>query len=131
MAKIKGAAAKSVDFTTVRRLGLTLPGTVEGTTYGTPALKVNGKMFACVTSHRSAEPNTLAVRMDFEHRDALIAEDPATYYLKDHYLNYPVVLVRLSKVSEDELSDLLQGAWRLVKRLAKKSPRAGTSGSPG
>jgi hypothetical protein len=101
-------------FRTVRAIGLRLPGTEEGTMYGAPALKVGGKTFACIASHKSAEPDTLAVRMDFAQRDALIEEDPATYYLKDHYRNYPVVLVRLSRVHPDALRDLLGGAWRLV-----------------
>ena len=48
------------------------------TTWGTPALKVHGRMFVCIASHKSAEPNTLAVRMDFADRDALIEDDSET-----------------------------------------------------
>ena len=51
----------------------------EGTTYGSPALKVGGKMFACMAIHRSAEPDTLAIRVDFNRRAELIAADPETY----------------------------------------------------
>lgn len=112
-----------VTFDTVRTLGLGLPGAEEGTTYGTPALKVRGRMFACLASHKSAEPNTLAVRIDFERRDELIAADPETYYLKDHYLEYPVVLVRLSRVHPDALRDLLLISWRHALRTAR--PRSG------
>lgn len=101
-------------FATVRRLGLQLPGVEESTMYGTPALKLRGKLLACIASHKSAEPNTLAVRMGFDERDALIAEDPRTYYLKDHYANYDVVLVRLGRVTKDAMVDLLNGAWRRV-----------------
>ena len=36
-------------------------------------------MFVCIASHKSAEPDTLVVMMDFPDRDALIAEDPDTY----------------------------------------------------
>jgi len=108
-----------VTFDTVRTLGLGLPGAEEGTTYGTPALKVRGKMFACLASHKSAEPNTLAVKIDFERRDELIAADPDTYYLKDHYLEYPVVLVRLNRVHPDALRDLLLIGWRHALRTAR------------
>ena len=90
--------------------------------YGSPALKVGGQMFVCMASHKSAEPNTLAVRMDFAQRDALVAEDPDTYYLKDHYVGYPCVLVRLSRVHPDALRDLLGGAWRFVNAQRKKKP---------
>lgn len=71
-------------------------------------------MFACMASHKSAEPNTLVLRVGFERRDELLAGDPAVYYLKDHYSNYPVVLVRLSRVGSDALADLLRIAWRLT-----------------
>src|SRR5437762_4631276 len=79
---------KKIGFDTVRRMGLALPDVEEGKAYGSPALKVGGKMFACMAVHRSAEPGTLAVRVQFEHRDELIDADPKTYYLTDHYVNY-------------------------------------------
>ena len=70
---------RKIAFDTVRELGLALPGVEEGTTYGSPALKVGGKMFACLAIHRSAEPNTVAIRVDFGRRAELIAADPDTY----------------------------------------------------
>ena len=89
---------KAISFDMVRIMGLALPGVEEGTTYGTPALKVGGKMFACVPSHRSAEPGSLAVRIAFDQRDELIAAEPDTYYVKEHYVPYPCVLVRLARI---------------------------------
>ena len=81
-------------------------------------------MFVCIASHKSAEPNTLVVMMDFADRDALIEDDPGTYYLKPHYLNYPCVLVRLSRVGADALHDLVNGAHRFVSAKAgRKRPR--------
>jgi hypothetical protein len=73
-------------------------------------------MFVCIASHKSAEANSLVVMMDFADRDALIEDDPATYYLKDHYVNYPCVLVRLARIRLDALRDLVVGAHRLVNR---------------
>ena len=77
-------------------------------------------MFVCMASHKSAEPNTLVVMMDFADRDALIEDDPDTYYLKDHYLNYPCVLVRLSRVGPDALRDLIAGAHRFVSAKVRR-----------
>ena len=93
--------------------------------YGSPALKLRGNLLACVAIHKSAEPDTLAVRIDSGERDELIAADPKTYYLTDHYVDYPVVLVRLSRIRTDALSDLLSAAWRFVS--AKKPARRPTS----
>jgi len=103
-------------------IGRTLPEVEVTTTWGAAALKVRGKMFACVAINKSAEPNSMVIRMDTAQRDLLIEEDPATYYLTDHYVDYPCVLVRLSRVSPEALRDLLTGAHRFVgtSRVRKK-----------
>ena len=115
---------KKIDFDTVRELGRGLADVEEGTVYGSPALKVRGKMFACIAIHKSAEPGTLAVRIDFDRRDELIAADPDTYYLKEHYVNYPCVLVRLNRVHPDALRELLLMGWRFVSASGRtRTPR--------
>jgi hypothetical protein len=101
-------------FDIVRKIGASLPEVEEGTAYGSPALKARGRMFACLAVNRSAEQNTLAVCIDFDQRDELIAEEPGTYYLTDHYVNYPCVLVRLSRIRDDALRDLLLTGRRFV-----------------
>jgi hypothetical protein len=122
--------AKRVDFDTVLEFGLALPGAVQGTAYGTSALKVGGKMFACIPSHKSAEPDSLAVRISFADRDELLAAEPDTYYLKDHYVGYPCVLVRLGKIRRDALRDLLLMGWRFVSATTKRRPARRPSRHP-
>ena len=107
-------------FRRVESIGRTLPDVEVTTTWGQPTLKVGGRLFACRASHKSAEPDTLVVMMDFADRDALIEEDPDTYYLKEHYVNYPCVLVRLSRVHPDALRDLVVGAHRYVCAKSKR-----------
>jgi hypothetical protein len=109
-------------FKLVEAIGRTLPDVEVTTTWGQPTLKVRGTMFVCIASHKSAEPDTLVVMMDFADRDALIADDPGTYYLQEHYVGYPCVLVRLSRVHPDALRDLVVGAHRYV--IAKKAKRS-------
>ena len=107
-------------FDSVRKIGLALPGVEEGTACGSPALKVRGKLLACVPSHRSAEPGSLAVRIDFDNRAELLAADPNVYYVTDHYINYTAVLVRLSRLSPDVLHDLLGMAHKFVTGRKKR-----------
>ncbi len=114
---------KKPDFDTVREIALALPGVVEGTIHGAPSLKVRGRLLACMAINRSAEPNTLAVRIDFDCRAELIAADPSVYYVADHYAKYPTVLVGLSKIDRDALKDLLGMAWRFVSSKRKASQR--------
>src|ERR1035438_8514551 len=99
---------KKITFDIVREIGLALPDVEEATMYGSPALKVRGNLLACIPVNKSAEPDSLAVRIDLDQRAALLAEDQETYYLPDHYRNSPLVLVRLSRVqrSEEHTSEL-------------------------
>jgi len=97
-------------------MAIALPAVEEGTTYGSPAFKVRGKLLACVAIHKSAEPDSLAVRIAYDLRADLIASEPETYYLTDHYIRYPVVLVRLSRVNVKRLRALLEASWRFVSR---------------
>ena len=105
---------RAVDFDTVRNIALALPGVEEGTAYGFPALKVRGKLLACVPASPSAEPGSIVVRMDFDDRAELLAEAPDVYYITDHYADYNAVLVRLSRVTPDVLRDLLGIAYKFV-----------------
>jgi len=121
--------AAKVTFEMVRRIGLTLPGVEEGSMYGSPALKLHGRLLACLPTNKSAEPDTLAVRTGFDERAAQLAEEPAIYYVTDHYLNHPIVLVRMSKIKVDQLQDLLRSAWRFVTyHEKKKSSRRAAKG---
>lgn len=116
-------ARGTIDFDTVRRIGLALPGVEDGTAYGNLALKAHGKLLACVPTHRSAEPGSLVVKVDLEERAELIAAAPDVYYVTEHYVGYPNVLVRLSRVDPDVLRDLLGMAYKFVTRkTVSRSP---------
>ncbi|MGA8593418.1 MAG: MmcQ/YjbR family DNA-binding protein [Bryobacteraceae bacterium] len=114
--------SRATGFENVEAIGRTLPDVELATAWGQPALKVRGRMFACLASHKSAEPDTLVVRMDFANRDALIDEEPGTYYIKEHYIGYPCVLVRLSRVLPDALRELVIGAHRFVSAEIPNKP---------
>lgn len=97
-------------FDDVRKIALALEQVEEGTSYGTPAFKVRGKLVARLRE----DGETLVVGMEIDQREELLAADPDTYYLTDHYLSYPCILVRLPRVHPDALRDLLRGAVRLA-----------------
>ena len=73
-------------------------------------------MFCCQPTHRSAEPDSLVVRLTFVDRDWLLQSRPDVYYIKPHYLNYPCVLVRLPKIRMNALRELLQISHEHVAR---------------
>jgi hypothetical protein len=108
----------TINFDIVRSIGLALPGVEESAAYGQPALKVRGKLLARVPAHRSAEPNSLVVFVDFDDRAELLAPDPDAYFVTEHYVDHTSVLVRLSRVNPDVLLHLLGMAHKFVTRNA-------------
>jgi hypothetical protein len=118
-------ARNKIDFDTVRGIALELPGVEKSTAYGSSAFKVGGKLLACIPTHKSAEPGSLMVRVDLANRAELMAAAPDVYYLTDHYVNYPSVLVRLSRIHPDALRDLLGMALRFVARSSRPKKKMG------
>lgn len=113
----------AMTFASVRAMARTLSGVQDTVSWGTPSLKVNGKMLACMAINRSAEPDSLVVRLPIPQRDELIAADPETYYVTPHYEPYPSLLVRLSRVHPDALKDLLEMAARGLAASPRRLPR--------
>lgn len=112
---------KRATFDRVKKLGVKLTGVVVDKYFGMPALKLDGQMLACMASHKSAEPGTLVVRIDFLERDLRIMNEPDTYYLKPHYVNYACVLTRLSAIDNAALRDLLESGWRFLKKKKRST----------
>jgi hypothetical protein len=95
-------------------IGEKLPDVTAGKSWGGGALKVQGKLLACQAMHKSAEPNSLMVRISLRRRAELLEANPETYYLKDHYAKYPAILVRLSRINRTALLELLTESWEYV-----------------
>jgi hypothetical protein len=106
--------SKKIDFDVVREIAKALPDVEESSLHGVPSLRVSGRLLTCPALHRSAEPDSLVVRIGFEQRAELMATKPGIYYVTDHYANHPAVLVRLSQIDQNSLRVLLGLAWRFV-----------------
>ena len=108
-------AKRGVDLESLRARALALPGVEEGTCYGTMAFRVRGKFLARLKE----DGESLVIKVRFEERDELMRNDPETFYITDHYKDWPSVLVRLPNVKPDDLDMLLEDAWRRAapKRL--------------
>ena len=86
-------------------------------------LKVAGVFMAGLATHISAEPHTLVVRADPGDRELFIEDAPETYYLTEFYRPYPLVLVRLERVTRDALRELLSSSYRLtVPKTRRRQP---------
>ena len=113
----------AIDFDSVREIALALPGVEESTTSRGTSLKVAGRLLACPAIHASAEPSSLMVRVSAEERERMLATEPRTYYLTEHYAPYSAILVRLSRVSRDSLRELLASAAQQIGEKKRKRAR--------
>jgi hypothetical protein len=106
-----------------------LPEVEESVSYGTPAMKVRGKLLM-----RVKDPDTLVFGCAIEEKEMLIEAAPDIYFETDHYKGWPAILARLSQISDAELRLCLERAWRLhapAKLVAQHQVKAATAGKPG
>lgn len=98
-------------FDDVRRIALEWPGVEDGVSYGTPALKVKGKLLARLKE----DGDSLVVKgVDTDERALLIETEPDVYYVTDHYRGWPIVLVRLSRADSVAVASLLLREWKAL-----------------
>jgi len=113
-------AATAKGYERYLKLVLALPGTEQATSYGTAAIKVRGKL---LSRWRTEAEGALAIRCEFLDREILLQSQPEVFFLTDHYANYPMILLRLEKVSRATLMDVAERAWRLVAPAKLKAER--------
>jgi len=118
----------SSDLKRVKRLiaAAKLPEVEEALSYGMPSLKVGGKFLS-----RVREPDVLVLMCALEEKEFLMQTNPDVYFETDHYKGWPAVLIRLSKIDDEELTHRLQVAWRQQapkKVLAKRDGGAAAKG---
>ena len=100
----------------VAALGRQLPGVEVSTSYGTPALKVRGKL---LTRLRPEDNSLVLPDVPIDEREMLIEADPETFHVTPHYYGYQMVLARLGTLEPERLLPFLERRWRAVapKRL--------------
>lgn len=129
---MKRAATKAKSRTTTRSQGRTrgmteaqfkeialgFPGSVEGSSYGSPAILVVKKFF----TRLRREDNSLVLFVgSIDERDMLIGAEPRLFHITEHYRNYPTVLARLDRLDADTLKTMLERRWKKIcpKKLQK------------
>jgi hypothetical protein len=108
------------DWDTVQAIASAFPGAEESTSYGKPAFRVKGKLFAWLSPDDTAG-GALAVRADPDELALLVETAPDRYFQTPHYHGYPILLVRLDRVGHEELEERIEDAWllRAPKRLVE------------
>ncbi len=105
-------------FDDVRTLVLAWPEIEDGSSYGTPALKVRKKMLVRL---KEDGDSLVMPGVPPDERDMLVESQPKVFYFTDHYRDYPIVLIRLSKAKRTTVEPLLRRHWRTL--ASKKAVR--------
>jgi hypothetical protein len=99
-------APRKLTLAAIRKVAASFSGVEEGTSYGTPAWRHKGRLLARL--HQDGQ--SLMLKVGFDAREHLVRADPKTFFITDHYRNYPSVLARLDRLSADDLRKLLARA---------------------
>ena len=103
------------------RFTLALPEVVESTSYGQPALKRGETLIFALRK----DLETLAMVCGFEERATLMSAYPDTFFITDHYLKWPSVVVRLLDADRKVLRAAVTAAWeRAGARVRRKRAAA-------
>jgi hypothetical protein len=115
LVRMRGESSDAMTFDDVRKLALAWPEVEDGTSYGTPALKVRRKMLV-----RLKEDNDSLVMPGVppDEREMLVETQPKIFYFTDHYRDYPMVLIRLSRARRSHVEPLLRRHWRTLASKA-------------
>ena len=106
-------------FDDIRKIALAWPEVTDGTSYGTPALKVREKLLVRL---REDGDSLVMLGVPHDERDMLVESQPRVFYFTDHYRDYPTVLIRLSKANRANVEPLLRRQWRAL--ASKKAVKA-------
>ena len=98
-------------FDDVRRIALAWPEVTDGTSYGTPALKVRKKLLVRL---KEDGDSLVMPGVPSDERDMLMERQPEVFYFTDHYRAYPIVLIRLSRAKRADMEPLLKRQWRAL-----------------
>jgi hypothetical protein len=106
-------------FDVVRKIALAWPEVEDGTSYGTPALKVRKKLLVRL---KEDGDSLVMPGVPSDERDMLVESQPKVFYFTDHYKDYQMVLIRLSKTKRVTVEPLLRRQWRtLASKAAVKA----------
>ena len=100
----------AVSYAAVRDIALTYPHVEEGFIFGTPSLHVGRKLMARLRE----DGQTLAIKLPIAERSDYFELNPDTFFITDHYRDYPMILVDLPSVRREIIVELVEKAWRVV-----------------
>ena len=110
-----------------RKIALSFPEANEKPSYGKPSFFIAKKFF---TRLRAEDDSIVWIVGSMDERDHLLEIDPKTYFITEHYRDYPSVLVRTARINETMLKKMLERRFRAIapKKLLQAVDAKGGAG---
>jgi hypothetical protein len=107
----------------LRRIALSFPEANEKPSYGKPSYFIAKKFF---TRLRDEDASIVWIVGSIDERDHLLEMDPKTYFITEHYRDYPSVLVRIARIDKTMLRKMLERRFRAIapKKVLKEMDAA-------
>ena len=110
------------DWNDVRLLALELPETSERESRGNTQWRVKDKLFVWERPLRKPDLEALGERApngpvlgamvaDLGEKEALLSENPEAFFTTPHFNGYAAVLVRLDRITVENLRQIVTEAW--------------------
>jgi hypothetical protein len=123
----------------VSRIALALPEAGERVSREKRQWRVDDKLFVWERPLRRKEiealgneaPDGPILGARVEHvgaKEALLADDPRVFFTTPHFDGYPAILVRLDRITVEDLDEVITEAW--LARAPKRLVKAYLDGSP-
>lgn len=105
-----------------KKIALSFPGGNEKPSYGKPSFFIEKKFF---TRWRDEENSIVLIVDSIDERDMLLDADPKTFFITEHYRNYPSVLAYAARLDSRTLRGMLERRWRkLAPKKLQQSVRS-------
>lgn len=94
----------------VGRLAGSLDGVRATSAGGLAAWRYHGRLIA-----RQLDDTRIVIRADFDYRDWLLRQFPATFSVPDRFRKHMMVVADLTVADEGAVEDAVEAAWRLQR----------------
>jgi hypothetical protein len=113
----------------LRKIALSFPEANEKPSYGKPSFFIAKKFF---TRLRDEDASIVWIVGSIDERDHLLEMDPKTYFITEHYRDYPAVLVRIARIDKTMLRKMLERRFRAIapKKVLKEMDAAAAQKAP-
>jgi len=101
----------SVSRAQYKKIALSFPGGNEKPSYGKPSFFIDKKFF---TRWRDEENSIVLIVDSIDERDMLLEADPKTFFITEHYRNYPSVLAYAARLDTKTLRGMLGRRWQKI-----------------